>query len=225
MWRQFIKFLFFQNCEVFMKKKFLLGFILSFLILVGEISAQCPTGFTPIQINMDVNGCPYIVDLCVMCSPLGQFPGSVTVTGFMQVNMTPPCVQSLNIKEVLQYIESHVTNPDFYYTWLCPSQYSAPPCPDQSEPIELLHYNCWEVELIEYLGAQLLYYRVCDDDAYCYEKISWCYDANNNKYNRTVLEGPTQFGTGSCTLEAWEIEVPEQVGQISECFIIHNSCQ
>lgn len=177
------------------------------------------------QINMNINGCPYIVDLCIKCSPLGQLPGSVSVRGFMQIPLQPPCVQTFTAQQVLQYIELHVTSPDYYYTWICPDQYGAPPCPNQSQPIEILHWSCWQVEMIEYFGEQSLYFRVCNYDAYCCEKISWCYDANFNKYNRTVLEGPTQVGAPSCSLEAWANTVPTQVGQVSNCFIMHNACQ
>jgi len=207
-----------------MKQILLLGFFLIFFAMEGEAIAQCKTGYTPMQINMNVNGCPYVVDLCIKCSVLGQLPGSVYVRGFMQIPMIPPCVQTLTAQQVLQYIETYVTSPEYYYTWLCQNQYGTPPCPDQSQPIEMSHWSCWKVEMIEYFGQQSLYYHICGD-AYCYEKFSWCYDSNLKKYNKTVIEGPTQIGTPSCTLEALQIILPTQVGQESPCFIMHNACQ
>ncbi|GDX64565.1 hypothetical protein LBMAG35_14030 [Chlorobiota bacterium] len=202
--------------------------IVLFFFLMGSnenLVAQCPTGYTPVRITMTINGCPYNVDLCVKCSVLGQLPNSVAVTGFMQIQTTPPCVQTLNVQQVLQYIETYVSTYDFYYSWLCQNNSSAPPCPQQSNEIEIYHWNCWKAELIEYAGQQSIYYSPCNYDTYCYEKISWCFDANQNKYVRTVVSGPTQIGgKPDCNLEAWEITLPTIVGQSSQCFILHSSC-
>jgi hypothetical protein len=205
-----------------MKKIFLPVIILLFAFNIKSF-AQCPTGYTPMQVNIIINSCPYLVDLCIRCSPLGNLPNSVSVRGFMQIPTTPACVQTLTAQEVLQYIETYVSSPDYFYTYICPNQNGAPPCPDQSQPIEIRHFSCWQIEMIQYLGAEVLYYNICNENEYCYEKISWCFDGN--QYRRTVIEGPTQYGTPSCTLEIWEINIPQQIGQTSECFIMHNACQ
>ncbi|MCK5740860.1 MAG: hypothetical protein KAH48_01470 [Chlorobi bacterium] len=198
---------------------FVLGMMLGW---VGEAEAQCPTGFTPMTVNIDVGGCPYEVQLCVKCSLTGYTASSVMIMGIMPIPMTPACVNNMPYDDVVQYVELFVTNPDYYYTYVCTTN-DPPPCPAQSGEIELYHWNCWKIELIEYFGDETLHFTPCGD-TYCYEKITWCYDANFNKYNRTVVDGPTQVGEPECTLEAHEIEVPTVVGEFSECFIYPTAC-
>ncbi len=208
-----------------MKKLVITGMLfLTMFALTGQAIAQCPTGYAPMQINVRVNDCLYKVDLCVYCPPFGFFPGAVMVRGFMQIPENPACTQTLNVQEVLDYLEAHVTNPDFYYASICQSQYGTPPCPDNSQPIELRHPSCWHVEMISFGGQEVLYYSSCGPDAYCWEKIAWCKDPVTGLYNRIVLDGPTQIGTPSCTDDYWEITEPTELGQISDCFIMHNIC-
>ena len=171
-----------------------------------------------------MNGCPYEIDLCIICSPIGYNPESVSVTGFKQIPTNPACVQTLTANQVLNYIETVVTNPDYYYTYICTNAHGAPPCPDQSPIIEQRHFSCWYAELIDYFGEQSLYYRPCNTNEYCYEKISWCYDKTSNSYTRTIVDGPRQIGSPSCTKEEWEVTLPILVGFTSQCFIMHNDC-
>jgi hypothetical protein len=51
--------------KILVMMAFVLGMMLSG---VGEVKAQCPTGYTPMTVNIDVGGCPYEVELCVKCS-------------------------------------------------------------------------------------------------------------------------------------------------------------
>ncbi len=199
---------------------FVFGMMVSW---VGEAEAHtCPTGFTPMHINMDVGGCPYAVELCVKCSVTGYTASSVAVVGFTPIVTDPACDPEMTFKEVCQYIETYVTNPDFYYTYVCTLTNVPPPCPSQSVEIELYHYNCWQIELIEYFGEETLHYYTCDD-AYCLETITWCYDANNNEYVRTQVS-KTQVGEPDCELEAHEITIPTIVGNTSGCFINPTVC-
>ncbi|MCK5740910.1 MAG: hypothetical protein KAH48_01730 [Chlorobi bacterium] len=203
---------------------FVIGMMLSW---VGEIIAHdCPTGYTPMTINMLVgeNDCPYVVELCVKCSLTGYTASSVALVGFHPLTMSPACVPDMTYDEVAQFIITFITHPDFYYTYVC-TTYDAPPCPQQSVEIELFHYNCWKMELIEYFGEEIIKYSKCGD-AYCYEKITWCYDANANEFNRTVVSGPTQVGTPGCTYDVWDPEIvtPTVVGGVSECFIYPTAC-
>ncbi len=204
-------------------KKLYLFIILSLIALNVKSAAQCPAGYTPMKVNIIVNSCLYKVDLCIRCSLLGYLPNSVSVRGFMQIPTKPPRLQTLTAQEVLQYIETYVSSPDYYYTYICPSQYGSPPCPYQSQPIEIKHFSCWKIEMVEYLGTAILHYKICNFDEYCFEKITWCFDGS--QYKRTRIEGPTQYGTSSCTLEIWKIKIPQQIGQVSDCFIMHNTCQ
>jgi hypothetical protein len=65
--------------------------------------------------------------------------------GIMPIPMTPACVNNMPYDEVVQYVELFVTNPDYYYTYVC-TTYDAPHCPQQSDEIELYHWNCWQLE-------------------------------------------------------------------------------
>lgn len=202
---------------------FIVMFFLSLIVLVSQTNAQCPTGYTPRQINMIVNDCPYQVDLCVKCSVLGMLFESVNVTGFMQIPLVDPCIQTLTAKEVLKYIELYVLSPDYYYTHLCENPQGVPPCPGQSQEIEVKYWSCWKVELVEYFGMQALYYRICGD-AYCIERDTYCFDPVTNENKKTKTYGPLQVGVPSCSIEPDEVTFPTQVGQISDCFILHNAC-
>jgi hypothetical protein len=73
-----------------------------FLLTVGmksEAEAQCPAGFTPKTINMNVGGCIYAVEICVKCSPLGLGASEVYING--GITLIPPCTPTLPFSAVV----------------------------------------------------------------------------------------------------------------------------
>jgi len=167
-------------------KKFIFILVISFAVFVTNAYSQCPTGYAPRSVNLRVNGCLYEVSLCVKCSILGYLPDCVAVTGFMQIPEEPICTQTLNAQQVLQQIESQVENPDFWNTWLCSPVVPPPPCPSKSDPITIIHYDCWKMIGEMYFGDFAIRYVVCNTESGCEETISWCYDPVSNTNQRIV---------------------------------------
>jgi hypothetical protein len=209
-----------------MKKFLVLSVVFLTLIASVQLKAQCQSGYTPMSKDIRIGECLYEVQLCVKCSAMGQLSGSVYLRGFFQKPEEDECTQTLTAQQVLDAIETIISNPDYYFSELCVNHnFFIPPCPDQSEEIVTFrHSNCWRMRLINYFGNEIIMYEVCDD-AYCEETFTWCYDPITHTYNKTQIEGsPTQIGTPSCSLEAWQVNVPIIVGQYSECFIMHTIC-
>ncbi len=190
-----------------------------------EGKGQCPTGFTPTSVTINIHGCDYIVDLCYRCSIMGGIPGTVQTIGFMRVPTSPPCIPSpaISAQQALQFIETYVQSAAFYNTYLCTPTITVPPCPAQSRQLEYFYHNCWKAELISYFGVESLYYHVCEPEVYCHEVYTLCYDAPNNTNRKTVVS-LTQVGTPSCTLSPAEVTMPTVVGQFSECFKLVTPC-
>ncbi len=206
------------------KAMFLLIVLIALFSVVKQSNAQCPTGYTLMTVNLTVNGCEYEVKLCVRCSPLGQMPESVSVFGVRKID--PNCVQNWTFQHVVKNIEFQVTNPDYYSTIICPNTLGVPPCPDQTEEVEIRQYNCWKVQLVEYFGVRTLYHVVCGTDTYCLKKITWCYNTNANPPEyESITTYTNQIGTPTCTEEYDGIRIPTVLWQYSICFIYHTDCE
>ena len=202
---------------------FMIVIALSFIATIAY--SQCPPDYTPRKVEILINGCPYDVELCVKCSVLGYLPDCVAVSGFIKKPTSPVCTTDvgLSAQQKLAYIESQVENPDFWNTWLCSPVVPPPPCPSQSDPITILHFYCWKMVGVIYFGEFGIHYQVCNTDAWCEETITWCYDPIANEYQRTT-SGPTNVGTKSCSLEGWQVTVPTEEDEESECYIYHTPC-
>ena len=201
-----------------------------FLLIVGmksEVGAQCPAGFTPKTINMNVGGCIYAVDICVKCSPLGLGASEVYING--GITLIPPCTSTLPFSAVVDYLNSQIKNPSYMFDVLCPFKPQAPPCDGPNQPIIVKYrsYLCWKAEVISYFGQNTLYFSTCSDD-FCEEIYSVCVDGSG-AYQRTFMgTNPSSPVTPSCLLEGYQIEFPEptidSVGTTTPCYIYHTRC-
>ncbi len=201
-----------------------------FLLTVGmksEAEAQCPIGFTPRTINMNVGGCIYEVDICVKCSPLGLGASEVHISG--GARLVPPCIPTLPYSAVVDYINSQIKNPSYMFDVLCPFSPQAPPCDGPNPPIIVKYrsYLCWKAEVIYYHNDYTLYFSPCGDD-YCEETYLYCVDGNG-AYQKTLINtDPPGIVTPSCTVEGYQINFPEPsvntLGNTTPCYIYHSEC-
>jgi hypothetical protein len=225
-----------NNIEKIQNVKLRLTRILLFstlIFLTGLLSnipmrAQCPDGYQQRTITMTVNGCVYEADLCVYCT-IGPRPSSAMISAIRKLDIN--CEQSLTFSQVVQQIESQVFTYDYLYM-LC-GPHIADPCPNHEPPYDpneiwtINHWVCWNMERISYNGDLAILYRPCDYDNYCIETGVWCLDYSTTPPTPvwTRIEPvPYMVGTVTCTLEGWEVLVPDELDQPSACFIYHTPC-
>lgn len=210
-------------------KKFnsaLLGIIAAMIFLLNtqETNAQCPTGWTAVSINMTINGCPYKLDLCAYCSPLGNIR-QTKIRSLTQIITVPACVQSWTFQQVLNYVNAQIQTMSFYMQYLCPN-YNYPPCEPPSG-VTSRTYNepiCWHVKKIMYFDEEHHIYAACDGSAYCETVKEYCIESGGG-VRQTTVSGPTlRDGPISCTLEGSEITVPSSYDVWSDCYILHTGC-
>jgi len=189
-----------------------------------EAKAQCQTGYTPRTLNIEVNGCTYQVNVCVKCVT-GPTPGEIKIRDITQIVTEPACEQEWSFQEVLNYINNHISTFDFMNTYLCLS-ITAPPCPGQSNVYTFYHWVCYNIELISYFGEDHIVYRPCDYDNYCVESFTYCFQSipPPGYFSKTRVSGPTMVGSVNCTLEAWEVDIPDEYNTTTECYIYHTLC-
>jgi hypothetical protein len=189
-----------------------------------DANAQCMTGFTPMSITIEVNGCDYQVNLCVKCY-LGSGPsaGEIMIRDITQILSFPPCVQEWQFQYVLNYINNHISTYDFIQSNLCFSV-NAPPCPEQSEVYTFYRPLCLNIERISHLGIDHIVYTPCDDNT-CIESFTYCFQAFPPPATiiKTRTDGPTMTGPVNCFMEA-TIDIPDEYNQPTECYIYHSPC-
>lgn len=210
-------------------KKSIVVFILFVIAFVAnpyqnKAFSQCDVGFTPRTVTIFVNGCVYEVYLCVKCASIstGPLPTEVKIMGYDKLDL-PYCIQTWDDEQVKSYIFNTCKTFSFIITNLCtnPLPEGIPNCPQKSEVIRFWTFPCWFMEKVNYLGEDKIQYRSCDYDTYCYQEISYCYD--NGQIVQTI-EVQQMVGTVSCTLEAFEVDVPTEYDTPTECYIYHTQC-
>lgn len=214
-----------MNRTISMKKTLLLVVLIGFIAIFSNVNtqAQCPVGYTQKTVFIYIGPCLYQVDLCVKC-PTGPVPGAVQIQGFFK-KTTPPCLPSVGFQTALDAAEAQILNFDYINHILCENTVQGPPCPDQSDEVQVAHAVCWEAECKIEDGVKYVYYRPCEGANSCVEKYTVCRNPDGS-YSQTATYPPTIDGDGTvnCTLEAWEVTEPDVVGQISSCFISHTIC-
>lgn len=201
-------------------KKIILSLIITFTILIlsnNESIAQCPSGFTLKTVTLTIGPCDYDIQLCYKCGITN--PGEVTI---VDIKLKDNSCTPLPLEQVFDGIYASISNYQFIYTELCPS-YNAPDCDDQSDVYIINHWNCWEAELVEYFGDTTYVYRPCNYDSYCKEYAKFCWDPISETYIKTYHD-IVQIGEPNCDdTEIWEVTLPTQLNQVSDCFIYRNT--
>ncbi len=191
----------------------------------NDAKAQCQTGYTPRAIYMNVNGCTYLVNMCVKCGN-GPVPGEVILMDFSKIETTPPCEQTWNAQQILNYINNHIRTFDFINTYLC-LNVVAPPCQQGQGPIYTFrHWLCYYIEKISYFGEDRIVYRPCDYDNYCEESFKYCFDPipPHGRVTATRVSGPTLVGSITCGLGAEGVYEPTEYNVPTPCYIYHTPC-
>ncbi len=192
-------------------------FVMSFTMQSNIAEADCPTGFNMTTKTITIGNCDYEVEICYSCG--FTHPGDVLIGAFWQVN--PNCTNSLTISQILDALYAHIYNYSFILSELCP--YGIP-CEEGWSEHEIHHWLCWKIQKINHLGEEILKYSPCDYDNACIEYTKMCYDWGTQTGHKETI-GYSMQGSLNCTLEAWEITIPQQVGEVSECFINHTECE
>jgi hypothetical protein len=197
--------------------------IFFFIVGTSELKASaCPNGFTPRTVQMNINGCTYEVNICVKCQT-GIAPAEIQIRDFSHIVLSPECEQTWTIYQVLDYIANQLSTYSFIYAYLC-TPLTAPPCPAQSDIHIFRHWVCWNIEVVYYFGKYHIKHTPCDYDNYCEERYKYCYDPIANQNVKTRVYGPALVGSINCTLEASEVEIPDQIDQPTDCYIYHTPC-
>jgi hypothetical protein len=182
---------------------------------------SCPSGYSSVELPMNINGCPYNIQICYKCG-IGPTPAIIEIKGWYQLS-SPPCYQSWTFHQVSNYIFNYLSSFQTISTYLC-TGLIAPPCPDQSTAIEFRTWVCWNITKINYLNETIYLYSPCDTDNYCSEIYTYCWDSLLGDYVKTHIYGPELNGTINCTLEPEEVELPRDFNQPSDCFIYPSGC-
>lgn len=185
--------------------------------------AQCPAGFSKITRVIMVNGCPYEAEICIKCAT-GPAPGLAEVIGVTKLPTTPPCTTGLNQSEVTSFIMGMVGTYSFLQSICTSLPSNPPPCPDNSTRFTIKFPLCWSIEKIEYFEEDYLIYSDCTPGTYCEVTYSYCYDPVageivKNIFSQTLFGGPV-----SCTKEGWEIQIPIDYDDPTDCYIYRSEC-
>lgn len=210
-------------------KKFniaLLGVLASIIFFYNarDTKAQCPPGWTAVTVTMTINNCPYKLDLCAYCSMLGNIH-ETQIRSITQIITSPPCIQTWDFQQVLNYVNSQIQTMTFFSLYLCPN-FNYPPCVPPSG-VTARTYNepiCWHVKKVIYFGEEHHVYAMCDGSAYCKTVKEYCVEPNGT-VRETVVSGPTlENGPIGCTQKGSEITVPSSFDVWSDCYIFHTAC-
>jgi len=201
-------------------KKIIFSLIITFTILIlsnVESNGQCPSGFTLKTVTLTIGPCDYDVRLCYKCGLAN--PGEVSI---VDITLKDDSCTPLPLEQVFDGIYATLNNYQFIYNELCTS-YSVPNCPNLSDIFTVKWWCCWEVERVEYFGEETYKYRPCNYDSYCIEYLQFCWDAIEEVYEQHYYD-IVSFGSPDCDeTEVWEITLPTQLNQTSECFIYRNT--
>ena len=192
-----------------------------FLMSVGmksEAEAQCKSGYTYKKVTMTIGGCPWEIEICYKCGL--TYPGEVYLIGATPIK-NPPCV-AVTLQEALDYAYGQLGNYDYIINILCTNTpYLVPPCPTQSQKL-ILNYNyCWKMKKIMYHGVETIRFLPCGT-GYCTEEITFCFDVLTQSIIKTTYSFMTE--PPYCSLEENEVEIPDNVGDESNCFLYHSPC-
>jgi hypothetical protein len=195
---------------------FIFGLI-SFLFINYNSAQSC----TSTTITMTVEGCDFDVVFCADC-PTGPAPGTISIERIIITDPNCWAQTGLNLGDLYQEIWLMANNYLFITDYLCPGL-NAPPCPSQSQVIQINHWICWKVQCYFYFGNLITDVDPCSYNSYCLETWTWCYDAIHGKYISTPGI-PSLVGNPDCSLGPLDIEIPTQPNTETECFEMPTAC-
>ena len=192
-----------------------------FLLTIGienEVLAEDCECLTVID-TLTVDGCDYEIELCAKCRY--AFPGEVSKLHYKNLG---PCSTTLNPEQVFQGILSQISN--YAYLWFDHCQGPLPPCNENARrEITFDIPICWHAKLIfiDPLTLDKTYlYEQCDDVADCKVTYSYCKDAFGAVHKEVVSHNP--YETPTCNIEGEFVILPTDLGDSSDCYIIHTPC-
>jgi hypothetical protein len=193
-----------------------------FALTSNESKASCPPGMSPYTFTMQIHGCDFEIEICYACGMT-----SPPELSLMSITMLDPnCTIYLSPEQIILYVENHIQTYSFIYSHVCqPYAYPGPcpppiPIPDE-EIVTFNHWVCWYIERFVYFGQERIRYLPCDYENRCVQKFTFCMD--NGVYTRIPIGPPLMVGSVNCHLEAWQVEVPKEIGT-SNCYRYTTPC-
>jgi len=192
-----------------------------FALTSNETKAQCPSGYTYNEITMNVNGCDYIVQVCVLCGS-GPTPTLLRLVGIMQIT-DPPCTQQWSFQMVANDIRNRISVPNFIQNNFCTQGWSVQPCSLGTKRIQYIEPICWNITKINHFGEDVLAYWPCDHNTYCLQDYDICFNELTQIYDITIHFWGI-IGEVDCILDHTQVNEPTKYNEPTECFIYPTPC-
>lgn len=178
-----------------MKNVFLLLIITFSLLIVSNVESkgQCPTGYTPQTITLNIGGCNYDISVCVSCpSPTSHFPneGSIIIGEIVEQVTIPPCNNGWTEEQIINYVKNYMDTGQFMWYFSC-FWSEIPPCPKESILFHVLWSNCWRAYQTTWDSSPTRGMQPCGE-SYCRSYYTYCQHGGMLKivYQQNIKEGP-----------------------------------
>lgn len=181
----------------------------------SEALGQCPSGQLHYVDTLLVGGCLYEVDMCIECTV--THPGRVTYKSVTPLDSS--CVNGLSHNQLLQQVLSQTSNWAYIYFNACPQNF--PPCDTTAKRITFSYPVCWTV-ILDTMNHRYWYSR-CDSTS-CDVTYDFCMKYPEMNIQKTFVSMTEVNFEPQCTLEGYQIELPDEHNEHSECFILHTPC-
>jgi len=199
----------------------IVSIMMLFALTSNEAKAQCPSGYTYYELPMNINGCDYIIQVCVQCGT-GPVPAKISLIGII-FKLEPACVQQWSFDQVTAFVRNTINAPHFVYNTFCQQYWQIPNC--ITLPPKEVHYTepiCWNITKVSYFGQDALSYSPCDD-SYCKSVYEICFNPITQQYEQTFISLEI-MGDVTCTLGIEEIDIPIEYNEPTECFVYPTLC-
>ncbi len=206
-------------------KKIVSFIIITFALLIlsnVESKASCPTDYTSQTMTINVGGCQYYVDVCVLCpSPTSHYPdeGGIIVNSFIKVPTNPPCINGMSDNDVIDYLYNYMHTGQFIWYFACLYDGRIPPCGGQGGESKIQYHvlwpNCWKIDHVPWYHVPYTGMVACEDDSFCRTWTTYC-------VNNGDLEPVQQWNLPEGPPPTCPLFTPPGVYQ--QCFRVPNPC-
>jgi hypothetical protein len=180
----------------------------------GKGQDPCDVGYTYGTTTITINGCDYLIKVCYICSPIGEYDIEMKFLGYVK---PVGCVPSPPISDADLYIQLKAKAKE-YVLEIC----GITPCDtheDYQTKMLFIEYICWEMTQDSYGN---LHINSCNLNQTCEVIYRVCRNLSTNTISWTPIVS-TYIGPNTLCPKL-SLPPTNNVFPINGCYMLDNSC-
>lgn len=191
-----------------------------FRMNLEEGNSACPTGFTPANVTVMVNGCQVNVDLCVKCAPHALVAAEIRLVSWVKLDTNCNYSPSLTTAQEMIAVKNAIIQQRLLnlcsISPCCPKEPQDPPCYNMKIEfyLPLCIQKTWD-------NGRIIRHTCITKDGHCISTRYVCVDTNGQLVSGA--DTYTVVGNYNCE-ENSEPADPTKGDPVTACFKIETPC-